>query len=1406
MNAVHLLSHLRSHNIRLWAENDQLRYSAPKGGMTDDLLAEIRKHKDELLNLAKNTEGFREAVPLSPVERTDTLPLSFAQQRLWFLDQLESNSPLYNIPRAVRIAGPLNIDALQSSLDTIVVRHEALRTSFALADGNPVQVIAEHRSVELPVIDLGELPAVDRRAEVERLCAQEARRPFDLSSDLMMRARLYCLDKQEHVLLLVIHHIAADGWSMGVLFRELSILYEAFAAGKPCPLAELAIQYADFAVWQRQWLQGEVLETQLGYWKKQLENAPPVLELPTDHPRPSAQTYRGARKSFSLAQPLVQRLKALSHNEGATLYMTLLAAFKVLLHRYTAKDDIIVGSAIANRNRMEVEGLIGFFVNTLVMRTDISGNVSFRELLARVRKVAMEAYAHQDIPFEKLVEELQPERNLSHSPIFQIIFLLQNAPGYAPHFSGLTLSPMDVDVRTSKTDLTLDLVETTEGIKGLIEYSSDLFSSATITRMIGHYQTLLESIISHPDQLISKLALLTGPEQHQLLVDWNDTRKDYPKDNCIQELFESQVKQTPDSIAVVFGEEALTYRELNRRANQLAHHLQKLGVGPDVLVGIYVQRSLEMMVAVWGVLKAGGAFVPLAPSFPAERLRFMVEDAQVAVLLTQEDLVNVLHDICGTVICLDKDWESVASQQAEGDPLSEANAEHLAYVIYTSGSTGKPKGVQISHRALVNLMFSMIKEPGLTDQDVLLAVTTLSFDMAIPELFLPLIVGARIVIVSSEEARDGNRLLNRLSICGATFMQATPASWRLLLAVGWQGDERLKILCGGEALPRDLATQLLERSHSLWNMYGPTETTVWSAVNKLEEKEGPVSVGRPIANTQIYILDRHLQMVPVGVPGELHIGGDGLSRGYLNRPALTAERFIANPFDDKSGSRLYKTGDLAKYLPDGNVEVLGRLDFQVKVRGFRIELGEIEAVLTQHPAVAESVALVREDETGDKRLVAYVVVDAEQAQALTHSEGEAWTEQMVKTLIPELQTYLGEQLPGYMIPSAFVTLDSLPHTPTGKVDRQVLPAPDRNRSQPAEAFVAPRDELELQLTQIWEKVLGVKNIGMEDNFFDLGGHSLLAVRLFARIQKKFGQHLTLATLFQAPTIGQLARIIRQEEFTTPWSSLVPIQDGGSKPPFFSVHGCFGSATHFYDLARLLGPEQPFYGLRALGLEKGQVPQTRFEDMAAHYIKEIRTIQSDGPYFIGGSGVGCAIALEMAHQLESQGQNVALLFLMIPSYPKPNRSPKTFSKYYSLAKTYFSFAIIVIKSRLLLATVKHFFLNRVLWHLRICRRFIPDEIHRFHRFVDDLHKAQASYQPEAYQGRITCVVHEVHFRNHKKVIDDWRDLAVGGLDFGLMPGDTFTMWQEPHVQILADQLKVSLDEALTGSKGFIDTKN
>jgi amino acid adenylation domain-containing protein len=1048
-------------------------------------------------------------VSVRSVSRDGQLPLSFSQERLWFLDQLEPGGYTYNLLAAYHLKGELNINALERSINEIIARHEVLRTIFKSVGGQPEQIILPSMAINIPLLDLrGVVSEGERQSEVRRLSREEAQRPFDLAHGPLLRISLLRLTDSEYILFRAMHHIIIDGWSGGVLFRELAQFYEAFSNNRPSLHPNLPIQYADFASWQRQWLQGEVLETHLSYWNKILEN-PPTLQLATDRPRPAIQTSHGAHQSFVLSETLSAELNNLSQRHGVTLFMTLLAAFQTLLCRYTGQTDIVIGSPVAGRNRGDLESLIGFFLNMLALRIDLSGNPTFRNLLTRTKEVCLGALAHQDLPFEKLIEEMHAKRDLSHHPLFQVTFGFRNTPRFSIQLAGLKAQEFEVDSEIARFDLNLFMEEDESSLRGYVNYNTDLFNVDTIQRLITHFKNLLKSIVTDPGQRISNLSILSETEQHQVLIEWNDTEREYPGTKCIHQLFENQVEKSPDAVALVFEDQQLTYWELNQRANQLAHYLRKLGVRPEVTVGICVERSFEMVVGLLGILKAGGAYVPLDPEYPKERFAFMLDDAQISVLLTQPKLLPQFVDFNAHVLCLDKDWGKIA-QENYANPDNLAIAENLAYIIYTSGSTGQPKGVQVQHRSVVNLLSSMARRPGLSDQDTLLAVTTLSFDIAGLELYLPLTVGAQTILVSREIASDCRRLAGTLSGSGVTVMQATPTTWGMLLDNDWQDSTQLKVLCGGEALPKKLADRLVRPNSSLWNLYGPTETTIWSAICHVSAKTESISLGRPVDNTQTYILDANLQPVPIGVPGEIFIGGNGLARGYLKRPDLTAEMFLPNPFSKQPGARLYKTGDQARYLPDGNIEFLGRIDNQTKIRGFRIELGEIESVLGQHAGVREAVVLAREDSPGDKRLVAYVVPRQEPAPTIN-----------------ELRSFLKEKLPEYMIPSAFVLLDALPLTPNGKLDRQALPAPDQNRPEPEESYIAPRTPVEEMLAEIWAEVLKLDKVGVHDNFFELGGHSLLATQVISRVRNTFLVEVGVRSLFEMPTVAHLAKAIEE---------------------------------------------------------------------------------------------------------------------------------------------------------------------------------------------------------------------------------------------------------------------------------------
>ncbi len=1101
--------------------------------------------------MAKAREG-----KILPVARTEPIPLSFAQQRLWFLDQLEGRRDTYNMPGALRLEGRLNLMAFRKSLNEIVRRHDILRSTFSMLNGNPVQQIAAYAPIELPIVNLSKWGKAKQEAEAQRLAVAEREAAFDLQNGPLLRVKLLRLSATSHIFLLNMHHIISDGWSIGVVIQELSVLYEAYAKGKRSPLPDLAIQYGDFAHWQRRWLSGERLHEQLTYWEKQLADAPPLLQLPTDRPRPSVQSFEGAEYAFALPKRLADDVKALSRKHGVTLFMTLQAAFAILLYRYSGEQDILVGTPIANRNRAEIEPLIGFFVNILVLRTSFQNNPTFDQLLKQVQKMALDAYKHQELPFELLVERLRPERTLSHNPLFQVVFALENVPNEELSLGGLNVTFLDVENLTAKFDLSLLMIENDEGLSGSWEYNSDLFDLQTIQRMAGHFERLLTAIVANPAQRVADLPFLTDMERQQVLLEWNATQRDYPRDRTIHDLFERQVERTPNAIAVVYpdgrytnglGIMQLSYRELNERANQVANTLIQQGVKQNDLVAICMERSVEMMVGLLGILKAGGAYVPLDPSYPKERLQFMLEDTQVPVLLTQEQFVERLPMTGQSkLLRIDRDWPMIALASRE-NPISHGTGEQLAYVIYTSGSTGKPKGVLVPHRA-VNRLVINTDYIELGPADRVAQASNSSFDAAIFEIWGAFLNGATLVGVSREVMLSPSRFVAFLREEKINTLFLTTALFNQVASEVPDAFHSLKyVLFGGEAVDPKWVKVVKEYGSPthLLHVYGPTENTTfssWHLVEEVPEGATTVPIGRPIANTQIYLLDEQLHPVPVGVPGELLLGGDGLAQGYLNRPTLTNERFIANPFAPKGQpGRLYKTGDLARYLPDsqgagsGRIEFMGRFDHQVKIRGFRIELGEIEAVISEHPEVREVIVLAREDEPGNKRLVAYMVPEegphspAADASPNTRRGGAKRVPPLVLGGVRgglvqnTVRHYLSQKLPDYMVPDLFMILETLPLTPNGKVDRKALPVPDR--SSLAITFVAARTPTERRLATIWADVLAVAKVGIHDDFFELGGHSLLATQLASRVRDAFQIALPIRHLFELATVAELAELI-----------------------------------------------------------------------------------------------------------------------------------------------------------------------------------------------------------------------------------------------------------------------------------------
>ncbi|GAB4216597.1 MAG: hypothetical protein OHK0022_57920 [Roseiflexaceae bacterium] len=1367
-----------------------------------------------LLDALLQEEGFEveEQSTIRPRTSDAELPLSFAQERVWFFDQWEPGTPVYNISFALRLTGRLDAEILGRTLTEIVRRHETLRTTFAATGGRPRQVIApaEQAAAHLELIDLQHLPEQTRTAETQRLALEAARFSFDLGRGPLLRTMLLRLGAEEHVFLLTIHHIISDGWSNGILQREIVAIYTAFANGLPSPLPPPPIQYADFALWQRAWLQGEVLEQHLAYWQRQLGGLG-FLDLPTDRPRPPVQTNNGAHHYLNLPKNLVAGLNSASKRHNVTLFMTLLAAFQVLLHRYSGQSDIAVGSPIANRDLIEVEPVIGFFVNTLILRGNTGGNPRFSALLEQVREVTLEAYAHQNVPFEQLIEVLRPQRDPSRPPLFQAMFVLQNVPLGSSELPGVRLEPLRIDSGTAKFDLMLVLIETPEGMRGSIEYNTDLFEPATIARMAANFQTLLEGVLADPDARIDGLPLLSVAEQEQL-AGWNAGTLPLPAGACLHDLVAAQAARDPGAQAVAWGDSSLSYAELERRANQLAHHLIELGVGPDLPVGVCVSRSPELIVALLAVLKAGGAYVPLDPALPAERLAFMAQDAGVRVLLTGGTRAALGQ---GRWARIDLETDRAAIEaHPDTAPAPRSTPENLAYIIYTSGSTGRPKGVMVTHRSLVSAFLAWEHAYGLRAGQRHLQMANATFDVFSGDLARALCSGGTLVLCPRELllSPDGlYALLTRERIDCAEFV---PAVLRPLLDYldgnGLRLDSVRLLACGSDSWymhEYQHIRRLCAPGALVVNSFGVTEATIdstWYAASEgARAADQLIPIGRPFANTRLYVLDARGQPAPIGVPGELYLGGQGLARGYHDRPDQTAERFLPDPFAGTPGARMYRTGDRARFLADGNVEFIGRIDHQVKLRGFRIELSEIEAVLLQHPAVREAAVVVRESNPGNQRLVAYVVL-AENQEPRTKNQESGADDTQLNTQNSTLKTFLRERLPDYMVPASYVFLEALPLTPAGKIDRRALPAPEPGREGEG-TFVAPRDEWEQRLAQIWEELLDVRPVGATDNFFDLGGHSLLAVRLVAQVQERMGRRLPLAALFQSPTVEDLARALRAEVTPAPWSPLVALQAGGTQRPFFCIHPAGGAVLCYNELARLLGSDRPFYGLQARGLEQGQEPHQDIPAMVAEYAAAVRGVQPEGPYLIGGWSLGGTLAFELARELRAQGQEVDLLAVidtgaLLPGEPAPEE----------------------VEVASLLATALGVMFGRPLrvpadelrphapetWTGYILARaraegVIPPDVHdeqlgRLARLAQAQMRAVQQHRPVALPVRVTLFqTDEVYAgRSERELAPGWRMLATNGVELYRVPGNHYTVVRPPHVQTLAERLRACLDKADT----------
>ena len=1223
-----LLSELKQLGVRLWLDDNRLRYRSLKGAMSPDTISELKARKDEIVAFFQQVNSIiiSDRPPLITIERKGVIPLSFAQKRFWLLHQFEPDSSVNNMPVVLRLTGELNIPAWEKSINEIVRRHEILRTTYPVIDGEPCQMIASEIRLSLPILDLRTLPADRRDAEALRLATEVAQMPFNLAEGPMLHVRLLQPRDDEYLFIWCLHCITGDGSSADIFYQELTAIYTAFSVGQPSPLPECPIQYADFAQWQREWLQGDVLQTQLEYWKQQLSGNLSAIQLPTDRPRPPIQTFRGDRCPRMFSLDLHGKLLNLSQRLGTTLFMILLATFETLLYRYSGQEDILIGFTNAGRDRMEIEKLIGFFSGTLLLRTSFANNPTFRELMAHVKEGALEAYARQDLPFEKLVEELRPEQSQSRSPLFQVKFAL-NPPWTSGrgmdsvHLPKLTIDSLFGYIYHGKTkfDLILVMREQVQGLGAVFDYNADLFDFSTASRMMDHFQMLLEGIVADPDRHVLDLPLLTAVEQQQL-KEWNTTQSEYPQNVCIHELFEAQVLQTPETIAIVAGDRQFTYRELNRQANQLAHYLQSLGVKPETVVGLCLPRSPEAIIALLGILKAGGTCVPLDRDALSQSARIL-EDFQATIVLTQTSWLTNLTDFAGKTINLEVEEKSI-QQQLNSNLDVPIGAYQPAFVLGTTN----PK-FQIGHQKVVEQVKG-INYAKLDAEVVLLHHTAIDSAIAAFEIWGSLLNGAQLVVAPPAPLtiESFGQLICQHQI--TTLYMPTRLFHRM-------ADTRLndlksvrQLLVGGDwlSVPQVQALRQALPNCQLIHAYSSPCTPGFACFHNITELlsiETAIPIGRPTANTQIFILNRQHHPVPIGVPGELYVGGDGLFPAV--RSSIT-EVLIPQPFSDRPDARLYRTGDIARCLPNGNIEWIGTLDRLVKIGGWRIEFGRIETILSQHPSVQECVVVAHEELPQASCLVAYVVLKPDRTSVNFN-----------------LRDYLKQKLPALMIPSKFMFLDTIPLNSNGNVDRSLLPQPDLTKED-SPSFIASRDELEAQLTQIWEQLFNIPSIEINYNFFDLGGDSLMAVKLFSKIEEVCGKKLPLSVLLTAPTIAQLADLLREESIADVWNPLVLIQSGNSsKPPLFCIHGGGFNVLIYRQLAMNLNPDRPVYGLQARGLDGGSTKVgDRIEDLATDYVQQILTVQPQGPYFLAGLSNGGIIALEMAQQLLSQGEEIAFL--------------------------------------------------------------------------------------------------------------------------------------------------------------------
>jgi len=1310
-------------------------------------------------------------------------PLSFGQERLWFLYQLEKDSSAYNRPTILRLRGSLNLDLFKDCINTILARHKALRTVFPSFGGEPMAKVTAFSEIQFPIEDLTNYPPSDRITVAYRQMGEMFNKPFHLDTGPLVRLHLYKLDIDDHIFLFVTHHINFDAWSEMIFINELAVLYQSLGHNCVDSFPEQTIQYSDFAHWQRNQIIDDKYNDQLDYWKEKLDGIS-NLNLPLDFPRPQIQSFSGRSIDFELSKSLTQALKTISLDEGATLFMSLLAGYLILLHRYTQEVDIVVGTPIAGRKQKETEKTIGLFIKTLALRTGMNGNPTFRELLSNIRKTALEAYSFSDFPFEKIVEELRPDRSLAWTPIFQVFFNLENIPEPVNKMDGISIERLKPETKYVQYGLSMELHENGDFIVGSLEFNTDLFKYETINRMVGHYITILERICQNPDQKIGFLCFIHETEFNQIIHEWNDTSVPFSDDLCLHQLFENQVKKTPEETALVFDQERITYSELNSRANQMANFLKTLGVGRGSRVGINIPKSPELIVSVIGVMKTGAAYVPFDPSFPKERLQTLANDAQVQVILNGYKSHNYFENLGCEIIPLENSQDILADYN-NSNLESHSTPDDLVYIIFTSGSAGDPKGVSICHRSIVNYLKFFISYCELKTTDIVLQIPPISFDASVEDIFGTLISGGNLVLLRDELLLEMSHIYKVIEQEEITCILSTvPSFWRAFssFATNHVLDTQIVrlITISGEVLYNSDCIKLWEIFGSkinLINTFGPTECTIVTTYYQILRdhkliKDMPVYVGRPIQNTQVYILDEYLSPVPVGIVGEMFIGGVGLAVGYLDRPGLTAENFIPNPFSSKPGDRLYRTGDRVRYHPDGVIEFLGRNDRQVKIRGSRVEIGEVESVLRSHESIGQGVVISVEGPQKETLLVAYIT---------PHNQRQLPD-------VSELRDYLSLKLADYMVPSIFINLDAMPLTSNGKIDYKALPKTESNRLDLRNSFIAPRTDVERKLADIWAKHLGVEQVGINDDFFEIGGHSLMAIRIVAEIESTLSKEIPLSTLFQATTIITLAKFIQDDLKPLKWGHLVPIKPDGLKPPVFCVPPAASTGMRFEKLSKYLKQDQPLYGFDYPGMDGKSEPVYRIPDLAKIFVQEILKIQPNEPYFVCGMCYGGNVAFEMAQQLISQGHAVAFLGIIDSNFAPMKRK--------SLQFHVFNF--------------EHF-INKVILNkethpaelIKIKKEWGKLKTDPMCLYIKKVFKANVfarlAYSSPPYPGKITKFSTEWFVA--KRATKQWRKATTIGLDNHIIPGshqprsqEQTGILEEPNIKTFAEKFNQCLEQS------------